>query len=113
MLTILSTVHTYSPEKKTMKAVQAYCYVLPLDFLFPNGFWWGKCAYYAPNAIEDKWNEKIWMKNFATTLACTHYLFFWEWTGVDDSNRYLASMIAEDIVNKFNNADIPPHEFIL
>jgi len=22
-------------------------------------------------------------------------------------------MIAEDIVNKFNNADIPPHEFIL
>jgi len=51
----------------------------------------------------DTWNEKIKLLNPATP----HPLFSRDrLCEVDDPNGFLASMLTEDILNKFNNAGI-------
>ena len=85
-----------------------------LDFLYPQGFdsfmMTEKCILAATNVAVDTWNQKIQLLNPATPRQLFSRDRLCE---VDDPNGFLASMLTEDILNKFNNAGVPPHELTL
>jgi hypothetical protein len=81
-----------------------------IDFLYPNGLdpdsIATSCMLAATNEQCDIWNERIQQRNNQELYSCVSKDKLCE---VDDKNGYIASMMTEQVLNKFNRNGIPPH----
>ena len=86
-----------------------------LQWLYPNGYSPQHAAknvvLATTNAAVDEWNERIAALNTASenkTLLSTD-----TFTDVDDTHGYLQQMITDEVLEKYNTNDVPPHKLVL
>jgi ATP-dependent DNA helicase PIF1 len=81
-----------------------------LSWLFPSGFdpteVTSSCILAATNELVDSWNSTVQELN----MNPVHTLLSHDIIGeVDDDRKIIASMINEDILNRYDQAGVPPH----
>ena len=86
-----------------------------VEWLYPNGYNPDHAAknvvLATTNVIVDEWNDRIAALN--PNQEHSPLLSQDSFTDVDDPNGHLKRMISDEVLNKYNTNDVPPHKLLL